>query len=465
MLLTMGMIGCLLGAPLISYWLVPSFKRECDRTGSASLYSFLEKRFSLRVRTTAASLFLLRTVLYLAVVLYAPAVALSSVLSVPETVLIVFTGVLATCISAKGGIRAVAIVDFLQSIPLVLSASVVLVTVSVRIKGQLSGALALPESAWSVRNVYDDNVWFFMFGQLGSFVAQCGADQVAVQRFLLTADIKAAQRSAMQSSIANVFFQTTLCLCGAALVPYLRDKGVAAPSDSDQILPFVLNLYFPTGCTGVFLAAVLGCTVSVASAAINSACACAIEDIETRMFGWRQMRGPALLRRARLHSIALGAAATCMSLLASVLGGSLVVMSSAALGLTLGPTLGIFMLGLQTRIGSRAASAAYACGIALMVALAGDQFGAYRFAAKKLNVWMLSPVLTGFTFAVGLVAGWLCENTEPESSAIQSVEKRSRTPPPAIINKSCLHCNDSKQEDDDDEPGLSRQMQMAMGLG
>jgi hypothetical protein len=48
-------------------------------------YEYYERRFCRAIRTAAAFAFVLKTVLYLAVVLYAPALTLSTLTNVPET--------------------------------------------------------------------------------------------------------------------------------------------------------------------------------------------------------------------------------------------------------------------------------------------------------------------------------------------------------------------------------------------
>ena len=71
-------LGSFCAMPLVVFLIIPFF----SRLSSPSAYAYLEQRFSKSVRTLAAGLFLLRVVMYLAIVLFAPAVAITAVTAV-----------------------------------------------------------------------------------------------------------------------------------------------------------------------------------------------------------------------------------------------------------------------------------------------------------------------------------------------------------------------------------------------
>ncbi len=95
--------------------------------GLTSAYDYLHKRFSPLVRSIGALLFILQTLLYLAVVLYAPALALEAATKFPVFATVVTTGAICTIYTALGGIKAVIWTDVFQFI--VLFGSLVTITI------------------------------------------------------------------------------------------------------------------------------------------------------------------------------------------------------------------------------------------------------------------------------------------------------------------------------------------------
>ena len=87
---------------------VPFFQRG----GFVTSYAYLEARFSVSIRTAAAVAFVLRIAFYLALVLYAPALAVSAVVGLSIYVSITLCGVLATLYTMKGGMTAAIATDF-----------------------------------------------------------------------------------------------------------------------------------------------------------------------------------------------------------------------------------------------------------------------------------------------------------------------------------------------------------------
>ena len=85
--------------PIICFVLIPFFRA----LNVASSYVYLEFRFNRTIRVLACLLFLLRVIVYLSVVLLAPAVALSAVTGIPQWTVLLVCGVAATLYTLKGG--------------------------------------------------------------------------------------------------------------------------------------------------------------------------------------------------------------------------------------------------------------------------------------------------------------------------------------------------------------------------
>ena len=123
-------LNYLVSAPFIAALIIPFYHRLPFITA----YAYLECRFGAATRTVAAALFVLRTLLYLAIVLYAPALALSAVTPLPLWGTVLACGVLATAYTMKGGMATVIWTDFVQSLVLLGAALYVMAAVAVRVK-------------------------------------------------------------------------------------------------------------------------------------------------------------------------------------------------------------------------------------------------------------------------------------------------------------------------------------------
>ena len=183
---------------------VPFFQRG----GFVTSYAYLEARFSVRIRTAAAIAFVLRIAFYLALVLYAPALAVSAVAGLSIYVSITLCGALATLYTMKGGMAAVIATDFMQSLTLIFGTLLCLGLALGGVRGDTSVWAIMRErggnataSADTRRGAYADDdevqyypgpgagwhpynkqdVWSMAFGYVFNGLGQNGVDQVAVQ--------------------------------------------------------------------------------------------------------------------------------------------------------------------------------------------------------------------------------------------------------------------------------------------
>ncbi|KAK3863991.1 hypothetical protein Pcinc_030257, partial [Petrolisthes cinctipes] len=80
-----------------------------------SVYEYLELRYNSRwIRSVAGGMFVIQMLLYEAVVIYAPALALSSVFDFPLWISVITVGLIASVYTAIGGMKAVVWTDVMQ---------------------------------------------------------------------------------------------------------------------------------------------------------------------------------------------------------------------------------------------------------------------------------------------------------------------------------------------------------------
>ena len=137
-------------------------------------------------RLIASGLFILRMLFYLAIVLYAPALALSTITPLPRWLCILSAGVLSAGYTVSGGMRAVIWTDFFQFFVLWGGCALLVFYAGLYTEGGLGasveyafekkGGLSLGMNLGS-----DRNVWTPSIGGLGLILIQLATDQVSVR--------------------------------------------------------------------------------------------------------------------------------------------------------------------------------------------------------------------------------------------------------------------------------------------
>lgn len=103
-------IAHILGTPIVCYVYLPVFYK----LRVVSVYEYLEQRFGKATRLIASSAFLLQMILYMGIVVYAPAIALSAVTGLDKNVAVLSVGIVCTFYSTIGGMKAVLFTDVFQ---------------------------------------------------------------------------------------------------------------------------------------------------------------------------------------------------------------------------------------------------------------------------------------------------------------------------------------------------------------
>ena len=205
---------------ILSATAVPIFHRAKVYTA----YEYLEQRFDAKTRALVSSIFLIQRGLAAGIALYAPAVALSAVLGLPDRLTVVLMGALVVGYTATGGIKAVTWAD-VQQMSIIFVALVISLIVALHSmpKGvsfldalHLAGAAGRLNAVdlhldWNNRY----NVWSGLIG--GSFLALAyfGCDQSQVQRYLTGKSIAQSRLSLLFNAVAKIPLQAFILFIGA----------------------------------------------------------------------------------------------------------------------------------------------------------------------------------------------------------------------------------------------------------
>ncbi|XP_072257205.1 sodium-coupled monocarboxylate transporter 1 isoform X2 [Pyxicephalus adspersus] len=324
------------------------------RLGITSTYEYLELRFNKLVRLIGTILFIIQTVLYTGIVIYAPALALNQVTGFDLWGAVVATGVVCTFYCTMGGLKAVVWTDVFQVGIMVAGFSSVIIR-AVVVQGGIGPILN--DSYYGDRlNFWDFNpnplqrhsFWTIVVGGTFTWTGIYGVNQSQVQRYIACKTRFQAKMSLYVNLLGLWAILSCAVLSGLAMYSIYKDcdpwsaKYVSAP---DQLMPYlaldILRDY--PGLPGLFVACAYSGTLSTVSSSINALAAVTVEDLVKPFF--KSLSETKLSWISKGTSLLYGAICIAMAGLASLMGG-LLQAALSIFGMVGGPLLGLFSLGI-----------------------------------------------------------------------------------------------------------------------
>ncbi len=329
---------------VIGWFLLPRYLKS----GVFTMPEFLERRYDRGARTILAVLLTAATVLVaMATVLYAGAVAMNAIFSLPalfgarfglgpEAASLAATlagvwgiGLLASIYTIYGGLKAVVWSDFIQGIAILAGGAMVLWLGFSALGGEagiLAGAVRFfaenrdrlhtilpadhPEVPWTA--VFIGGLWIAQF-------FYWGVNQFITQRTLAARSLAAGQRGILVAAWLKILVPFLICFPGILAVQLYGDQIV----HPDQAYPVLVRELVPPLLRGVLLAALAGAIMSSFNSMLNSASTMYALDVHPRIFRRRgemgeEADGASSVRTARAASAVFGIAAC---LWAPLIGG------------------------------------------------------------------------------------------------------------------------------------------------
>ncbi|MCP4171382.1 MAG: sodium-coupled permease [Fuerstiella sp.] len=274
---------------VVGFVLLPVYMKQ--RVTSA--YELLEERLGPNIRLLGAWLFISLRLVWMSLLIYLTAKAMTIMLGVGEDmipVIALVTGFVAVIYTSLGGLRAVVITDFVQTVLLFGGALLVLATIS----WNLGGIGWVPTEwnpAWDTQPIFstDFSVRVTLVGSLLNYfvwyVCTAGGDQTSVQRFMATKDAGAARRALATQLTVSVVVAFTLGFVGFALLAYFEANPNLLPPDislkdnADRIFPHFIAFHLPPGISGLVVAAMFAAAMSSIDSGVNSITAVVMTDV------------------------------------------------------------------------------------------------------------------------------------------------------------------------------------------
>lgn len=324
-----------------------------------SAYEILEIRLGKGSRLLATIFFLSLRFLWMSTIIYATVdTALIPIFGLDPSWITPISLVLAgitVVYTTMGGLKAVVMTDVVQSVVMFAG---VLLTIGV-IAWQIGGLQPLSNPdlyahwepiRWAIDATDRMTIGNIFIMTLVWQVCTASSDQMAIQRYLSTKDVRSAVRSYGISIATSCAIQLLLAVVGLMVMAYFTyfpDQllpGTTIFDDADTLFPRFILIGLPTGISGLIAAAIMAAAMSSVSSGLNSSAVVIQQDILKP----RRPDAPEgdELKKVKYISALLGAGVACCCYLISFVSGNLLDVVIKVVNLVVAPLFVLFFLAL-----------------------------------------------------------------------------------------------------------------------
>lgn len=335
---------------ILRYWFLPRFLS----IESEDPYGFIEIRLGKSVRMTAAIMFALLRIGWMAALIYAPTIAIMAAARLDDSwfwPLVLLIGLSSSFYTVIGGIRGVIVTDAIQFIMIILGILFTVVYILINLPVPLAEALAdlkknnlLGMPSFSFDPTLSFTFWTITIGMFIGNMGSYAGDQMSLQRYLATGNIKSCSHSFLVNIAGVMLVIILLGTVGLMLAAWYHSiPDSKLPSNPDLIFPYFIASQLPPGIAGILLAAILAATMSSITSGINALSATVTLDFYAKLK--KNMTSGQELRVARYTSLVIGLASTLLAGCVDGLG-DIFTIAQSLLGVFIGPLLACSILAL-----------------------------------------------------------------------------------------------------------------------
>jgi SSS family solute:Na+ symporter len=355
---------------IVAYLLIPVFMR----LPITSAYEVLEKPLGLPVRLTGSVLFILIRVVWMALIVYLSAKTFAVMMNWGEKAIvpiILTLGAVTLIYSALGGFRATVAAGVVKFFLLVFGAGLTLVFITARMGGVGAWIPRAWASHWQPFQVFsfDPRVRITLIGIMITtivwWICTAGSDQIAIQRYASTRNVRAARKAFLSNNLADAILVIFLGAVGFAVLaffqafPNLAAAGRSITGDADFLFPHLIANILPHGAAGFLMAGVISTVLVSFGSGVNATAAVIVTDFlgsrkswsagETDGVGRRDRAG---LLASRYMTVVVGAAVIFLSTVMNRVPGNIIEMTNRSNGLFVAPLFNLFFMAIFYRGGT-----------------------------------------------------------------------------------------------------------------
>lgn len=404
---------------VVGFVILPVYMKQ--RVTSA--YELLENQLGRNVRLLGCSMFLMLRLVWMSLMIFMTSKALAIMVDVDEDwvpLIIVVTSVFSIAYTTLGGIRAVVITDFIQTVLLYGGALLVIATITWKMGGFGWFPTQWPTEVWDEQPIFslDPSTRVTVVGSILSVflwtVCTSAGDQVSIQRFMSTSDTKSARKAIAVQLIVATVVGTTLGLVGISLLGFFQANEALLPIDAtlksqaDKLFPHFIAKDLPPVVTGLVVSGLLAAAMSSIDSGINSITAVVTTDLLPKDSGKTTS-----LRSARIIAITVGVVVVCLSSVIGSVPGNFMAVTNKTVNLLTVPIALLFFFALYIPFAStRGVLLGTFCSIvsAFTIAFSGLIFGLDANQNDPISFQWISPVSLVVGVSTGLIGSKLFPN-------------------------------------------------------
>jgi SSS family solute:Na+ symporter len=418
---------------IVGFVMLPVYMK--NRVTSA--YELLEEKLGLRIRILGAVMFLGLRLIWMSLLVYLTAKAITTMLNVGEEwipYIVLGTGMVAIIYTSLGGLRAVVITDLIQTILLFGGALLVIATITYHLGG-FSWFPTQWDSNWDTQPFISSDpatrvtyVGTFLSILVWYVATLCG-DQVSVQRFMSTRDAQAARKSLAIQLMVSVVVSLTLALVGFALLGYFNafpseiPAGMELKKDADKFFPHYIAHHLPVGVSGCVVSAMFAAAMSSIDSGVHSITAVVMTDFFDR-FGIKPKTERGHILSARLLALGIGVIVVLASSVMGNIPGNITAVTNKTANLLTTPIFCLFFFALfipYARPAGVLVGAVLGTTTAVLIAFSGPIFVPNYTSEMPdpISFQWIAPAAVSVNIASGCLISYLIASSERRNPGSQ----------------------------------------------
>ena len=338
--------------PIAIFVVVSVFLPFFYRSGVASIFDYLEKRFGLASRTVMSGVFLFGNAAYSGIMLYTTALVLEFITGMPVIDAILIVAVVALTYTMLGGMAAVIWTDVIQSAILFIGALVTVYLLIQELPAGFLGTLQELKAAgrtdpfeFSMDPGKVATIWTGILAMSIYHVVVYGVNQMMVQRTLAAKTLGDAKKSYILMGYAA--FLIFVLFFGLGLLFHSYYGGKVFENENLIVLDFVSKIGFP-GLMGVVTAAIVAAAMSSLDSSLNSMATVTTLDFYEKFF--KKSGSPQhYLKASRWFTLMWAVLIVVPAIVFSKSGGSVLEVLSKVGSFFVGAKLAMFGLGFYSK--------------------------------------------------------------------------------------------------------------------
>ncbi len=268
-------LGYLVGYFVIATVLMPLYYKQ----NLVTIYTYLHNRFGAKAHKTGSAFFLLSRVIGASFRLFLVAGVLQlgffNAYHIPFWVTVAVTIALIWLYTFKAGIKTIVWTDTLQTFFMLTALIVTVFIIAGKLNLNIEGVFSyIKHSDYSDIFNWDWKSKSNFFKQFiaGAFIAivMTGLDQDMMQKNLTCRNIKEAKKNMFWFSLTLIPVNLIFLSLGVLLYAYAEQTGIAIPTHSDDLYPFLALNHLSTFAGIVFLLGITAAAFSSADSAITA---------------------------------------------------------------------------------------------------------------------------------------------------------------------------------------------------